>query len=76
MQKEIGKMTLDEISEEICSAKENITAIKNDFLEILYEIDSDLIRGITDSKFYERARQTVRKSINEFSGDIKLKIKG
>lgn len=76
MQKEIGKMTLDEISEEIYSAEECMTTIQNGFLKILYEIETDLIRGITDSKFYERARQTIRRTINDINADIEQKRKG
>ena len=76
----INKMTLQEIAREIRKEEQNPTEcmeiMQKGFLEILYDVESDLVRGISDSKFYEKARQTVRRIINEINADIEQKRKG
>lgn len=76
----INKMTLQEIGREIRkeeqSPTESMEIMQKGFVEILYEIEVDLLKGMSEPKYYERARQTVRRTINEINTDIDQKRKG
>lgn len=74
----INKMTLQEIGKEIRkeeSPTECMEIMQKGFLEILYEVEVDLLKGKSEPKYYERARQTVRRTINDINADIELKRK-
>lgn len=74
----INKMTLQEIGKEIRkeeSPTECMEIMQKAFVEILYEIETDLIKGISDSRFYNRARETVRRVINDINADLEQKRK-
>lgn len=74
----INKMTLQEIGKEIRkeeSPTECMETMQKGFLEILYEVEVDLLKGKSEPKYYERARQTVRRTINDINADIEQKRK-
>ena len=79
MQKEIGKMTLQEIGREIRKEEQSPTEcmeiMQKGFVEILYDIETDLVRGISDTRYYNRARETVRRVINDINADLEQKRK-
>ena len=76
----INKMTLKEIGREIKkeeqSPAECMEIMQKGFLEILYDVEVDLLKGKSELKYYERARQTVRRTINDINADIEQKRKG
>ena len=75
----INKMTLQEIGREIRKEEQSPTEcmeiMQKGFVEILYDIETDLVRGISDSRFYNRARETVRRTINDINADLEQKRK-
>ena len=40
-----------------------------EILQLLYDIETDLIRGISNNSFYESARQKVRQGIKKIGGN-------
>ena len=75
----INKMTLEEIGREIRreeqSPTESMEIMQKGFVEILYDIETDLVKGISDSRFYNRAREKVRRTINDINADLEQKRK-
>lgn len=75
----INKMTLQEIGREIIKEEQSPTEcmeiMQKGFLEILYDVEVDLLKGKSEPKYYERARQTVRRTINDINADIEQKRK-
>lgn len=75
----INKMTLQEIGREIKKEEQSPTEcmeiMQKGFLEILYDVEVDLLKGKSESKYYERARQTVRRTINDINADLEQKRK-
>ena len=75
----INKMTLQEIGREIRKEEQSPTEcmeiMQKGFVEILYDIEVDLIKGISNPSHYERARQTVRRTINDINADLEQKRK-
>ena len=75
----INKMTLQEIGREIRREEQSPTEcmeiMQKGFVEILYDIETDLVRGISDSRFYNKARETVRRTINDINADLEQKRK-
>ena len=75
----INKMTLQEIGREIRREEQSPTEcmeiMQKGFVEILYDIEVDLIKGISKPSHYERARKTVRRKINDINADLEQKRK-
>lgn len=75
----INKMTLQEIGREIRKEEQSPTEcmeiMQKGFVEILYDIETDLVRGISDTRYYNRARETVRRVINDINADLEQKRK-
>ena len=64
-----SKMTTAEIYEEV-SAEDAMTTMQKGFLEVMYELENLLIRGITEPKFYGNARIVVRRTIKELVPEV------